>query len=202
MKRQIARWKRGRVYPRVVDQSLRDRRDCPAPFLPGDFAQAYTTRFFVAADLLPMLETCRRQGRYREVTHRAASATAAHPRPGRLSADRREQVANACAVCSRRRHDSAFGHSTNDRYPFPETSNRPSLFLEKPRRPIRADALTELTLHALWKIDAPAHLSNIVPFHEREPRYLALKGVPAAIGDLNKALSAPLVFPSAIIGSV
>jgi hypothetical protein len=38
------------------------------------FVQAYTTRFFAAVDLLPMLETSQRQGRYREVTHRAASA--------------------------------------------------------------------------------------------------------------------------------
>jgi hypothetical protein len=30
-----------------------------------------------------------------------------------------------------------------------------------------------LTLQTLWKIDAPAHLSNILPFHEREARSIS-----------------------------
>jgi DNA replication protein DnaC len=36
--------------------------------------QAYKTRFFSAADLLLMLEAAQRQGRYREVLHRAVNA--------------------------------------------------------------------------------------------------------------------------------
>jgi hypothetical protein len=46
-------------------------------------------------------------------------------------------------------------------------------------------------------IGARVHLSNIVPFHECEARvYLALKSVPAAIGDLNKPSVRYRCFPA------
>jgi hypothetical protein len=70
------------------------------------------------------------------------------------------------------------------------------------RRPIPADTLAELTPPTLWKIDAPAHLSNNRSFSRARGEVYALKNVPTANGDLNKALSAPPVLPGAVIGSM
>ena len=66
----------------------------------------------------------------------------------------------------------------------------------KAQRPIPADALTELTLQTVGKIDAPAHLSNIVPFHEREARSISPSKTFLRPWR-QSSLSAPPVFPGA-----
>ena len=101
---------RGRYHPILrVSSSRRDLcaigANCPAPFRLVVFFRLTPRCFSPLPTCSRFPETCRHQGRYREVTHRAVSAYgAAHYRPRRLSADCHERAAKACPSCSRRRH--------------------------------------------------------------------------------------------------
>jgi hypothetical protein len=75
-------------------------------------------------------------------------------------------------------------------------------FPSEARRPSPADALTELTFQTLWKIDAPAHLSNFVPFHEREARSISPSKTFLRPSDLNKRSVRHSLFPGAFTSSI